>query len=188
MMGVYFAATGLGNKVAGAIGESSQLETVSAALVASPAEFGLAEDTVIMEANDFEFTANAYLEGNQVVIREDGADVKGILQLSAENEQLLTEYLKEEEASSDSPLTAVVRMTYDEDAKAALTDRGAKVDISKYSGEIELFELQNHQEYKTFVGIFIFTAAFGVLLLLFFKRLKKLTHGAEDFVEQKSEA
>ncbi len=180
MMGVYFAATGLGNKVAGAIGESSQLETVSTELVSSPAEYGLAPDTVIMKADDFEFTANAYLEGGQIVIREGGVDVKELLQLSPENEQLLTEYLKEEGAASDAPLTAVVRMAYDEEAKAAIENDGAKVDISKYSGEIELFELQNQQEYKTFVGIFIFTAAFGVLLLLFFKRLKKLTHGAED--------
>jgi POT family proton-dependent oligopeptide transporter len=180
MMGVYFAATGLGNKVAGAIGESSQLETVSTELVASPAEYDLVADTVIMKADDFEFTANAYLEGGQVVIREGGVDVKELLQLSSENEQLLTEYLQEEGAASDAQLTAVVRMAYDEEAKAAMKDGGAKVDISKYSGEIELFELQNQQEYKTFVGIFIFTAAFGVLLLLFFKRLKKLTHGAED--------
>lgn len=180
MMGVYFAATGLGNKVAGAIGESSQLETVKAELVASPAEYDLAADTLIAKADDFEFTADAYLEGGRVVIREGGIDVKELLQLAPQDENLLAEFLREEAAKSETPLTAIVRMTYDQEAKAKVDNKEAEVDIGLYSGEIELFELQNEQEYKTFVGIFIFTAAFGVLLLLFFKRLKKLTHGAED--------
>ena len=35
-------------------------------------------------------------------------------------------------------------------------------------------------ELEVFTGIFIFCVAFGLLLLVFFKKLKKLTHGAED--------
>lgn len=35
-------------------------------------------------------------------------------------------------------------------------------------------------ELEVFTGIFIFCVAFGALLLVFFKKLKKLTHGAED--------
>lgn len=187
MMGVYFAATGLGNKVAGAIGESSQLETVSTELIASPVEYNLAADTLIAKADDFEFTANAYLAGGEVAIQEGGVDVMELLRLTPKNRELLVAYLQEEGASAEEPLTAVVRMAYDEEAKAAIKDEGEKVDISKYSGEIELFELQNQQEYKTFVGIFVFTGAFGLLLLLFFKRLKKLTHGAEDTTDSQSE-
>lgn len=38
-------------------------------------------------------------------------------------------------------------------------------------------------ELEVFTGIFIFCVAFGALLLVFFKRLKKLTHGAEDIKE-----
>lgn len=38
-------------------------------------------------------------------------------------------------------------------------------------------------ELQIFLGIFIFTAAFGLLLWLFLKKLKTLTHGAEDLKE-----
>lgn len=39
---------------------------------------------------------------------------------------------------------------------------------------------QEAGELQVFTGIFIFTVIFGVLLLVFLKRLKALTHGAED--------
>ena len=38
-------------------------------------------------------------------------------------------------------------------------------------------------ELQVFTGIFIFTAVFGILLLVFLKKLKALTHGAEDLIE-----
>ena len=41
-------------------------------------------------------------------------------------------------------------------------------------------------ELQVFTGIFIFTAIFGILLLVFLKRLKALTHGAEDFIEDEA--
>ena len=45
-------------------------------------------------------------------------------------------------------------------------------------------ELATHAgEFEVFTGIFIFCAAIGALLLLFFKKLKTLTHGAEDIKE-----
>lgn len=34
--------------------------------------------------------------------------------------------------------------------------------------------------FEIFTGIFIFSVIFGIIILLFFKKLKKLTHGAED--------
>lgn len=40
---------------------------------------------------------------------------------------------------------------------------------------------QNAGEYTIFMSVFIFCAAFGLLLVLFVKKLKKLTHGADDF-------
>ena len=39
---------------------------------------------------------------------------------------------------------------------------------------------QDAGEFQIFTGIFIFTSAFGILLLVFLKKLKALTHGAED--------
>jgi POT family proton-dependent oligopeptide transporter len=45
---------------------------------------------------------------------------------------------------------------------------------------------QNAGELEVFTGIFVFCLLFGVLLLVFFKKLKTLTHGAEDVVNQDS--
>ena len=42
-------------------------------------------------------------------------------------------------------------------------------------------------ELQVFTGIFIFTAVFGILLLIFLKKLKALTHGAEDLIEDEPE-
>lgn len=93
MMGVYFVAIGLGNKVVGVIGEFFQLEIVSMELVVFLVEYDLVVDMVIMKVDDFEFMANVYLEGGQVVFCEGGVDVKELLQFLFENEQLLIEYL-----------------------------------------------------------------------------------------------
>jgi POT family proton-dependent oligopeptide transporter len=38
-------------------------------------------------------------------------------------------------------------------------------------------------ELQIFTGIFIFTAIFSIILLVFLKKLKALTHGAEDLIE-----
>lgn len=45
---------------------------------------------------------------------------------------------------------------------------------------------QNAGEFQIFTGIFAFSSFFGLLILVFLKRLKNLTHGAEDqvFVEK----
>jgi len=37
-------------------------------------------------------------------------------------------------------------------------------------------------ELQIFSGVFVFTVAFGILLLVFLKKLKALTHGAEDLI------
>ena len=41
-------------------------------------------------------------------------------------------------------------------------------------------EVQSEQEFNIFVFIFLLTLVFGVLIIIFLKKLKKLTHGAED--------
>lgn len=43
---------------------------------------------------------------------------------------------------------------------------------------------QNAGELEVFTGIAIFCAVFGLLLLVFYKKLKALSHGAEDIVEE----
>lgn len=58
----------------------------------------------------------------------------------------------------------------------AMTGMGNKI-----AGEIGESSAQ-YGEMEIFSGIAIFSIAFGLLLLLFLKKLKKLTHGAEDIV------
>lgn len=47
---------------------------------------------------------------------------------------------------------------------------------------------QSAGEFWTFAGIFIFCFLFGLFILLFLKKLKALTHGAEDVIEDIAEA
>ncbi|MBL1211886.1 MAG: peptide MFS transporter [Ignavibacteriae bacterium] len=42
---------------------------------------------------------------------------------------------------------------------------------------------QKAGEFEVFTGIFVFCVLFGLLLLVFFKKLNKLTHGAERIIE-----
>jgi len=186
MMGMYFAATGLGNKVAGAIGESSQLRMAQIELVNSPADFNLVPDSVITNAQNFELSGDIYLEGGELRIRSEQADLLQLISFAGEDEQpeliTLKKQLESEGATnSENALTAVLRMKYADDTEQQLIqEKKAQVSITTYKGEIELFEIQNRQEFRTFIGIFLFTSAFGILLLIFLKKLKKLTHGAED--------
>ncbi|MFZ2431273.1 MAG: peptide MFS transporter [Lutibacter sp.] len=48
--------------------------------------------------------------------------------------------------------------------------------LAGYIGEAA----QDAGEYTIFMGVFIFCVSFGLLLVLFVKKLKKLTHGADD--------
>ena len=189
MMGMYFAATGLGNKVAGSIGEFSQLETVEVQLQQSPVADGYVADTTFQQAMNFELVGDIFLRDGELAVLDNGQSLLDFVRFDgAEDGEMpnalksLENRLSEESIDSrDEALTAVFRMKYSDNTlqeKVQNGDEPLKIDM--YQGELEVFEWQNSQEYRTFVGIFIFTAAFGVLLLLFLKRLKKLTHGAEE--------
>jgi POT family proton-dependent oligopeptide transporter len=192
MMGMYFAATGLGNKVAGSIGAMSQLETVQVQLAQSPADGGLIQDTTYQKAMNFELVGDIYLDDGEIRVKDGDESLLQYVTFTfpeGENGSVdstsykhLRANLEEEEAFGiQSSLTAIFRMKYSDNSMQQRVKSGEEnVDLELYQGQLEVFELQNQQEYKTFVGIFIFTAAFGILLLLFLKRLKKLTHGAEE--------
>lgn len=51
---------------------------------------------------------------------------------------------------------------------------------NKLAGMLGVFA-QQAGALEVFTGIFIFCALFGILLLVFFKKLHALTHGAEEF-------
>jgi len=189
MMGMYFAATGLGNKVAGSIGELSQLETVQVQLTQAPTDGGFVHDTTYQQAMNFELVGDIYLQDGTLMVRDENQSLLNYVEFTNEASgeesspvQQMKDRLAEEGIDQpDEALTAVFRMKYSDDAQQEIVQDGnAEVEVDMYEGQLEVFEWQNEQEYRTFVGIFIFTAAFGILLLLFLKRLKKLTHGAED--------
>ncbi len=183
MMGVYFAATGFGNKLAGSIGESAQAEPVKIDLIASKDDLANYTDTLLQADMDFNLKANIYLEGEEVkILSFKEGDNTSFAEFIAYHEEdnakeTLIGMLKDEAATKDNQLHATLRFTKDVEAKKIKQNKG---DGKNYSGVLEVYEVQNNREYNTFLFIFGLTAVFGLIIILFLKPLKRLTHGAED--------
>jgi POT family proton-dependent oligopeptide transporter len=181
MMGVYFAATGLGNKVAGSIGEATQAEPISVSIVdGSHLDQMVDNDTLIVKGYDFEVVAQGKVENGEVVLSQNGRNILSDFTVSEEHANMLESYL-----TSDPELeeyTVILRFGYDQDKVTDVRSGKANIDYASFSGNIEVFEVQDDNELKTFIMIFVFTGAFGFLLLLFLRKLKKLAHGAEDII------
>jgi len=197
MMGLYFAATGFGNKLAGSIGEASQLEKHKGELVASVETMneltGKVDYSYVMEGeeieiNDYpinqdlniEFKTKVYLDQAGTVQFErysDAANLTSIMNFDGENTEAIKAELKEYEATKENPLHAKLLFEKDEEAIKVTENRG---DGEQYGVSFVMDETQNKQEYKIFMWIVVYTVAFGLLLIMFLKKLKKLTHGAED--------
>jgi len=219
MMGVYFAATGFGNKLAGSIGEAAQLESYSGIMKVDKGEIykftskkdieiKVLEDgeKVIKTVNEyaidqdknFSIKANVFLDGDNVVFNEyeKGTNINSLFNLTevvtegktpeeikeaqeAQKEKLehLKAYLKENGAVKGAPYHAKLAFEKDADKAQNMASVG---DGKDYGVSFVIEEAQSAQEYKIFTFLVIFTVAFGLLLILFLKKLKKLTHGAED--------
>ena len=197
MMGVYFAATGFGNKLAGSIGEASQLETYGTEMLASKEmvysvtsqdsievktkDRGIIKiyDYAINEDKNFGLKTSVYLDNNSIQFIDLGSNtnVSGFFKLDDDATSKLTDYLKVEKATADAPRHARLLFEKDKDAAQNAENKG---DGKNYGVSFVIEEEQNKQEYKTFLYLTLFTVAFGLLLIVFLKKLKKLTHGAED--------
>ncbi|PWH85791.1 peptide MFS transporter [Brumimicrobium oceani] len=197
MMGIFFAATGFGNKLAGSIGESSQLTPYSGEVVFDKGQLTdfMVKDSMeiknqnnkivtvydypINEDKNFEIKSNVFLEDNQIQFAEfeTQKDLNGMFKLEDERKSELKEVLEENNATRETPYHA--RLVFEKDGESAKNIEN-KGDGKDYGVSFVLTEEQNEQEYQTFMWLTIFTVSFGFLLLLFLKRLKKLTHGAED--------
>jgi dipeptide/tripeptide permease len=199
MMGVYFAATGFGNKLAGSIGESAQLEPFKGQMTVSKeavipfmskdtievkTESGIKKifDYPINEDKNFTVKASVYSENDKVIFKEyeKGTDLNSIFELSKKEDSNTSELLatlKENNITASNPYHAKLVFEKDKD-KAQITEN--KGDGKDYGVSFVLEEQQSEVEYTTFKWLVIFTVAFGLLLILFLKKLKKLTHGAED--------
>ena len=200
MMGIYFAATGFGNKLAGSIGEASQLEPFSGNMVVSKLQIlpFISKDSIQMKSSNkeiikkFDFPINqdknfslkseVYIDNGQIVYKEieTGKNLNSLFALSTDEESNTKELLAtliEREITLSNPYHAKLVFEKDKD-KAQITKN--KGDGKDYGVSFVLEEQQSEVEYATFKWLVIFTVAFGLLLLLFLNRLKKLTHGAED--------
>lgn len=200
MMGVYFAATGFGNKLAGSIGESAQLEPFEGKMIVSKEQilpymeketFKIKNENKevveitefpINEDKNFSIRAKVYEENGSVVFKEykTEKDLNSLFELSKEedantNELLAT--LKENKITASNPYHAKLSFEKDKDKAQITANKG---DGKDYGVSFVLEEQQSEVEYTTFKWLVIFTVAFGLLLILFLKQLKKLTHGAED--------
>lgn len=196
MMGVYFAATGFGNKLAGSIGEASQLEKHKGELVASVDDFNTfsaidtfqyrmkGEDVEIIDYPinqdmNIEFKSALYLNDGELAIDKYGTETSlaSLVKFDKKNKENIVNELKEFKATKDNPMHAKLLFEKDEEAVKVQENKG---DGKDYGVSFVMEETQSNQEYKIFMWIVIYTVAFGLLLILFLKRLKKLTHGAED--------
>jgi len=185
MMGVYFAATGLGNKLAGVIGESSQAEPIKTEIAANyQGQGNFYADTTFAKAGIFEVKGITYLDnsGNAIFESEEGKTeaVNQIIDIDSENSGILVETLKDEEATADNPQHFTITFENQKDNEALEENKNVKVSLANYSGTVVLFEASNELERRTFIMITAITILFGLLLIVFLKKLKKLTHGAED--------
>lgn len=200
MMGVYFAATGFGNKLAGSIGESAQLEPFEGTMIVQKQEVipFMEKDSIevknkqnkVVDVYDypinldknFSIRSDVYLQDGEVVFNQIDSDenLNRLFQLSNgedSNTPELKETLKENNATAENPYHASIIFEKDPDAAKVTENVG---DGKNYGVSFVLEEEQSEQEYKTFMYLTIFTVAFGFLVILFLKKLKKLTHGAED--------
>ncbi|NEV94420.1 peptide MFS transporter [Psychroflexus sp. YR1-1] len=174
MMGLYFAATGLGNKVAGIIGESSQAERIEIELSADQnqlLQFVANENPEEVFQNNKAFTIETQLyttASGEVVFEEvsTNEEINSIFTYEGDKSKSeLLSRIKPYSTSEDNKLLTYLKFDYQEGA---------------YQGRIEIDQFQTDLEFQTFMGIVIFTVAFGVLVILLLKPLKRLTHGAEE--------
>src|SRR5690606_4975498 len=196
----YFVGTVFGNPLAGRIGSYSQLEPFQGEMIVSKQDVipFISKDSMkirneqkkivtiydypINEDKNFSIKAEVYAENDQVMYKDvnSGTILNNLFELSqkadANTNELLTT-LKEDGITASNPYHARLVCEKDKDKAQNLEN---KEDGKNYGVSFVLEEDQSAQEYATFMWLTIFTVSFGLLLIVFLKKLKKLTHGAED--------
>ena len=145
MMGVYFAATGFGNKLAGSIGEASQLESFSGNMVVSKQQIlpFMSKDSIQMKNSNkeiikkFDFPINqdknfslkseVYIDNGQIVYKEieTGKNLNSLFALSTNEESNTKELLAiliERNITLSNPYHAKLVFEKDKD-KAQITEK-----------------------------------------------------------------
>src|SRR5690606_17953768 len=178
MMGVYFAATGFGNKLAGSIGESSQLESFKGEMVVEKQavipfmdkdsiEIKNADNKIVSVYDypinldkNFSIKSKIYLSGDELVFEEFTTDrpLNSVFNLNEERKAELRSVLSERNATESSPFHANLVFEKDEDKVKFEENKG---DGKDYNVTFVLEERQSEQEYQTFLWLTIFTVGFG---------------------------
>ncbi|WP_035727949.1 peptide MFS transporter [Eisenibacter elegans] len=188
MMGVYFAMTGFGNKVAGWIGEAAQIDPIEIVYTGNAELLQEFEEAAqaISEDKGFSFRAKLYpqTDGSWILeTYEDGKPLQQLFALSgnaetvAKDEAYIKKALQDGKATQEKPYHATLRFNKDVEARKIKANKG---DGKDYSGTLVIEEVQNRAELYTFLFITVFTVLFGIILIAFLKPLKALTHGAEN--------
>lgn len=201
MMGLYFAATGMGNRMAGFIGNASQSEPISIELKAGKTELqpflqakkesvkreenrliknkhtdiSKVKDSTLAKDKDFMLSAVVYPKNGQFEAMDTitGRSLLPLIKFdNPERIKEVTELLAEDGVTKAAP--------YHVDFK--FNKRHGEEDKYKlgYQGSFIVQEVQTSSEFRTFIGIVIFTALFGIIVIFFIKPLKRLTHGVEE--------
>ncbi|NBC58328.1 MAG: MFS transporter [Bacteroidetes bacterium] len=169
MMGVYFAATGLGNKVAGIIGESSQAKPINIELTADTNQVmsfvkNAEQDSIFSKNKAFKIETQAFVNNDKIQFENN--NISTLFNFKNEdNKTAFLSRLKAYQSSSEQPLEVFLSFDFKE---------------GQYKGQAIVDKFQTDLEFRTFAGITIFCVIFGVLVILLIKPLKRLTHGAED--------
>jgi hypothetical protein len=116
-----------------------------------------------------------------LVLKSEGGEELGkLVSLSDEAKENLRKQMEGKDATAENPYHLTVTFENTEDNIAIANGEGKAVSLSNYKGDLAVFEIVNNRELRTFIIITLFTAAFGLLLTVFLKKLKKLTHGVEE--------
>ena len=139
-------------------------------------------DYPINQDKNFSIKSKVYVENGEVFYKDyqTGKDLNSLFKLTSEegeNTSELLETLEQNKVTASNPYHVKLVFEKDKDKTQIIENKG---DGKEYMVSFVLEEQQSEQEYATFKWLVIFTVAFGLLLILFLKRLKKLTHGAED--------
>ena len=161
MMGVYFAATGFGNKLAGSIGEASQSEPIKIELTAAPSDlaaFGRV-DTLVANDKSFIIKADLFMQDGKVVAHDytGKKDLGSVFSLSdpEKNAEILA-VLSENNATQDAPYHAQLRFEKDFEAKKVEANKG---DGKNYAGNFIIEEVQKPKRIQHFHVYFWFNSS-----------------------------
>lgn len=166
MMGVYWAAVGVGGFLAGMVGQSAQLVQPKAQV----SKMFVQHDININQNTPITFEGFAYLNNEEVILqsKENSFDRQSFLiyEFDSIQDKIFHESIKE--TSLVNPKSVMIEYN------------NSEVSENNYTAMFRFLEDENELEKKIFINITIFTTIFSLVLLVFLRRLKKLTHGAED--------